>query len=40
MEIGERLKKFKIEQGLSQKQLAVMSGMSEPAIGLCTRFFS
>ena len=32
MKIGERLKKFRTAKGLSQKQLAVMSGMSEPAI--------
>ena len=30
--IGERLKKFRIVRKMSQKQLAVMSSMSEPAI--------
>jgi transcriptional regulator with XRE-family HTH domain len=32
MKIGERLKKFRKESELSQKQLADMSGMSESAI--------
>lgn len=32
MKIGERLKKFRTASGLSQKQLADKSGMSEPAI--------
>ena len=32
MKIGERLKKFRTAKGLSQKQLAIMSEMSEPAI--------
>jgi len=32
MKIGERLKKFRTAKALSQKQLAVMSKMSEPAI--------
>ncbi len=32
MKIGERLKKFRTAGGLSQKQLAEKSGMSEPAI--------
>jgi transcriptional regulator with XRE-family HTH domain len=32
MKIGERLKKFRTAAGLSQKQLADRSGMSEPAI--------
>ena len=32
MKIGERLKKFRTASGLSQKQLAEKSGMSEPAI--------
>lgn len=32
MTIGEKIKKFRIERNLSQKQLAIMSGMSEPAI--------
>ena len=30
MKIGEKSKKFRVAQGLSQKQLAIMSGMSEP----------
>lgn len=33
MKIGERLKKFRTAQNLSQKQLAVMLEMSTPAIG-------
>ena len=32
MKIGERLKKFRMASGLSQKQLGDLSGMSEPAI--------
>ena len=32
MKIGERLKKFRTARELSQKQLAIMSKMSEPAI--------
>jgi len=32
MKIGERLKKFRTARGLSQKELAIMSRMSEPAI--------
>jgi len=32
MTIGEKLKKFRTAHELSQKQLAIMSGMSEPAI--------
>jgi len=32
MRIGEKIKKFRVAQGLSQKQLAIMSGMSEPAV--------
>ena len=32
MKIGEKIKKFRVAQGLSQKQLAIMSGMSEPAV--------
>ena len=32
MKIGERIKKFRTASGLSQKQLAIKSGMSEPAI--------
>ena len=32
MKIGERLKKFRTARGLVQKQLAIMSRMSEPAI--------
>ena len=32
MKIGEKIKKFRVAKGLSQKQLAVMSGMSEPAV--------
>ena len=32
MTVGERIKKIRLERGLSQKQLALMAGMSEPAI--------
>lgn len=32
MTIGEKIRRFRTEKNLSQKQLAVMSGMSEPAI--------
>jgi len=32
MKIGERLKKFRMARELSQKQLGIMSGLSEPAI--------
>ena len=32
MTIGEKIKKFRTAHDLSQKQLAIMSGMSEPAI--------
>lgn len=32
MTIGEKIRKFRTEKKLSQKQLAIMSGMSEPAI--------
>jgi len=32
MTIGEKIKKFRTAYELSQKQLAIMSGMSEPAI--------
>ena len=32
MTIGEKLKKFRTAHKLSQKQLAIISGMSEPAI--------
>lgn len=32
MKIGDKIKKFRTAHGLSQKQLAIMSGMSEPAI--------
>jgi len=32
MTIGEKIKKFRTAHELSQKQLAIMSGMSEPAI--------
>ena len=32
MKIGERLKKFRMAKGLVQKQLGIMSGLSEPAI--------
>jgi len=32
MKPGEKIKKFRVAQGLSQKQLAVMSGISEPAV--------
>ena len=32
MTIGERIKKFRTTREMSQKQLAVMSGISEPAI--------
>lgn len=33
MTIGEKIKKFRTACELSQKQLAIMSGMREPAIG-------
>ena len=32
MKIGERIRKFRTARDLSQKQLGLMSGMSEPAI--------
>lgn len=32
MTIGDKIKKFRTARGLSQKQLAIMAGMSEPAI--------
>jgi len=32
MTIGEKIKKHRLKKKLSQKQLAVMTGMSEPAI--------
>ncbi|MCL2531548.1 MAG: helix-turn-helix domain-containing protein [Oscillospiraceae bacterium] len=32
MRIGEKIKKFRLARELSQKQLAIMSGMSEPAV--------
>ena len=32
MKIGERLKKFRTAKGLVQKQLGIMSGLSEPSI--------
>lgn len=32
MTIGEKIKKFRTARELTQKQLAIMSGMSEPAI--------
>jgi len=32
MRIGEKIRRFRVAQGLSQKQLAIMSGMSEPAV--------
>ena len=32
MTVGEKIKKFRTARELSQKQLAIMSGMSEPAI--------
>ena len=32
MKIGERLKKFRMAKDLSQKQLGLMAGLSEPAI--------
>jgi len=32
MTVGEKIKKFRTEQELSQKQLAIMVGISEPAI--------
>ena len=32
MKIGERLKKFRTAKGLVQKELGIMSGLSEPAI--------
>lgn len=32
MKIGEKIRKYRTEQGLSQKQLSSMAGLSEPAI--------
>jgi transcriptional regulator with XRE-family HTH domain len=32
MTVGAKIKKFRVAQGLSQKQLAIMAGMSEPAV--------
>ena len=32
MDVGKKIKKFRTAQGLSQKELAQRSGMSEPAI--------
>lgn len=32
MKIGKKIKKFRTEKGLSQKELAKMAGLSEPAI--------
>ena len=32
MEVGKKIKRFRTAQGLSQKELAQRSGMSEPAI--------
>lgn len=32
MTIGEKIKKFRIARNFSQKELAIISGMSEPAI--------
>ncbi|MEG1505422.1 MAG: helix-turn-helix transcriptional regulator, partial [Lachnospiraceae bacterium] len=32
MTVGEKIKKCRLEKNLSQKQLAIRSGMSEPAI--------
>lgn len=32
MKIGEKIRKFRTEKGLSQKELARMAGLSEPAI--------
>ena len=32
MKIGEKIRKFRTEKGLSQKELAKMTGLSEPAI--------
>ena len=32
MKIGEKIRKFRTENGLSQKELAKMAGLSEPAI--------
>lgn len=32
MKIGEKIRKFRTEKGLSQKELAKMAGLSEPAI--------
>ena len=32
MKIGEKIRKFRTEKGLSQRELAKMAGLSEPAI--------
>lgn len=32
MKVGEKIRKFRTEKGLSQKELAKMAGLSEPAI--------
>lgn len=32
MTVGEKIRKYRVTQNLSQRQLALMSGMSEPAI--------
>ena len=32
MDVGKKIKRFRTAQGLSQKELALKSGMSEPAI--------
>ncbi|NCD01993.1 MAG: helix-turn-helix domain-containing protein [Clostridia bacterium] len=32
MTIGEKIKKYRLEKNLSQKQVAIRAGMSEPAI--------
>ena len=32
MTVGEKIRKFRINQGYTQKELAIMSGLSESAI--------
>jgi len=32
MTVGEKIRKFRIDQGYTQKELAIMSGLSESAI--------
>ena len=32
MTVGEKIRKFRIDQGYTQKELAIMSGLSESSI--------